>query len=76
MHIEIGDRLRVGQRTQDRPADIPRQELSTGKHHHAEQPQGDQGKQQSFRDEASPLQGWVDLEGPTKTAYVYGLESP
>ncbi|WP_182868338.1 hypothetical protein [Stieleria mannarensis] len=26
-----------------------------------------------FRDDASPLASWVDLDGPTKTAYAYGL---
>ncbi len=29
---------------------------------------------QAFRDESSSLGKWVDLAGPTKTAYVYSLE--
>ncbi|QDV45884.1 hypothetical protein Enr13x_57870 [Stieleria neptunia] len=28
---------------------------------------------QVFRDERSPLAAWVDLNGPTKTSYAYGL---
>ncbi len=28
---------------------------------------------QAFRDEDSPFAKWVDLKGPTKTAYAYGL---
>jgi hypothetical protein len=30
---------------------------------------------QVLRKEQSPLSKWVDLQGPTKTAYVYSLET-
>src|SRR4029453_18035271 len=48
---------RVGKRSQDRAPHIARQELAAGKYQDAEQPEGDQRKQQTFQDDPAEFHG-------------------
>ena len=47
--VQIGHGPGIGERPQDGPSHIPRQELPAGEDDHAEQPQRDQREQQPLR---------------------------